>query len=113
MVLARTPLPSDVPRQIEVAYSPRGEQAVIRFELPLADVVPAIASFTYVGTTGETREKKRPAAEIGKLYRSVISQIALLYMRDLFEADPELVNVELSGHVHAISPATGSASTHA
>jgi restriction system protein len=103
----RTPLPSDVPRQVEVAYSPRGEQAVIRFELPLADVVPAIASYTYVGTTGETREKKRPAAEIGKLYRWVISQIALLYMRDLFEADPELVNVELGGHVHAISPATG------
>ena len=105
--LARTPLPPDVPHQIEVAYTPRGEQAVVRFELPPPDVIPAVASYTYVGTTGEMREKKRAPAEIGKVYRSVVSQIALLYMRDLFEADPELENVELGGHVHAISPATG------
>ena len=107
MALARTPLPPDVPHQIEVAYTPRGEQAVVRFELPPVDVIPAVANHTYVGTTGEMREKKRAPAEIGKLYRSVISQIALLYMRDLFEADSELENVELGGHVHAISPATG------
>ena len=107
LALARTPLPADVPHQIEVAYTPRGEQAVVRFELPPPEVIPAVASYTYVGTTGEMREKKRAASEIGKRYRSVVSQIALLYMRDLFEADPELENVELGGHVHAISPATG------
>ena len=37
----------------------------------------------------------------------MVSQIALLYMRDLFEADAALENVELSGHVHATNPATG------
>jgi restriction system protein len=107
MVLARTPLPHDVPHQAEVAYSPRGEQAVVRFELPPADVVPAIANYTFVGTSGELREKKRPDAESRRLYRSIVSQIALLYMRDLLEADLELENVELGGHVHAINPATG------
>jgi restriction system protein len=105
--LARTPLPADVPHQVEVAYSARGEQAVVRFELPPADVIPAAATYTYVSTTSEMREKKRAPYEIGRHYRSVVSQIALLYMRDLFEADPELENVELGGHVHAISPATG------
>jgi restriction system protein len=105
--VARTPLPPDIPHQIEVAYTPRGEQAVVRFELPPPDVIPAVASYTYVATTGEMREKKRAAAEVSKLYRSVVSQIALLYMRDLFESDPDLENVELGGHVHAISPATG------
>lgn len=107
MVLTRTLLPDDVPSQVEVAYSPRGEQALVRFELPSADVVPAVASYTYVGTTGELRERKRPAPEFRQLYRSVVSQIALLYMRDLLDADPMLENVELSGHVHAIDPATG------
>jgi restriction system protein len=107
MVLARTPLPNDVPHQVEVAYSPRGEQAVVRFELPSADVVPAIANYTFVGTSGELREKKRPDVEFRRLYRSIVSQIALLYMRDLLEADLELENVELGGHVHAINPATG------
>jgi restriction system protein len=107
MVLARTLLPDDFPHQVEVAYSPRGEQALVRFELPSVDVVPAVASYTYVRTTGELRERKRPDAEFRQLYRSVVSQIALLYMRDLLDADPLLENVELSGHVHAIDPATG------
>ena len=65
-----------------------------------SDVVPALESYTYVTTTGTLREKKRPAAQVAQLYRLVVSQITLLYMRDLFEADPELDNVELGGHVH-------------
>jgi hypothetical protein len=44
---------------------------------------------------------------VERLHLSVASQIALLYMRDLLEADPALENVELSEHVHAIDPATG------
>lgn len=107
MVLNRTRLPDSVPHQVEVAYSPQGEQAVVRFELPPVDVVPTAAAYTYVASSAATKERSRTAAQIAQLYRSVVSQIALLYMRDLFEADPELVNVELSGHVHAVSPATG------
>jgi restriction system protein len=107
MVLSRTPLPREIPRRAEVAYSPRGEQAVVRFELPLADVVPAVAAYTFVGTSGEMREKKRSDTEFRALYRSIVSQVALLYMRDLLEADPGLENVELGGHVHAVNPATG------
>jgi restriction system protein len=105
--LSRTLLPEDVPHAAEVAYSPRGEQAVVRFELPSVDVVPALESYTYVATTGTLREKKRPAAQVAQLYRLVVSQITLLYMRDLFEADPELDNIELGGHVHYVNPATG------
>ena len=105
--LSRTLLPEDVPHAAEVAYSPRGEQAVVRFELPSVDVVPVLESYTYVAATGTLREKKRPAAQVAQLYRLIVSQITLLYMRDLFEADPELDNVELGGHVHSVNPATG------
>jgi len=105
--LSMTLLPEDVPHAAEVAYSPRGEQAVVRFELPSLGVVPTVESYTYVSTTGTRREKKRPIAQVEQLYRSVISQITLLYVRDLFEPDPLLENVELGGHVHFINPATG------
>lgn len=107
LALSGTLLPDDVPHLAEVAYTPRGEQAVVRFELPSVDVVPAVESYTYVATTATLREKKRSMAQVAKLYRSVVSQITLLYMRDLFESDPELNNVELGGHVHFINPATG------
>ena len=107
LALSGTLLPEDVPHAVEVAYSPRGEQAVVRFELPLVDVVPTAESYTYVATTATLREKKRTAARVEQLYRSVVSQMTLLYLRDLFESDPELENVELGGHVHFINPATG------
>jgi restriction system protein len=107
LALSRTLLPEDVPHVAEVAYSPRGEQAVVRFELPPLDVVPTVESYTYVATTATLREKKRPAAQVEQLYRSVVSQMTLLYIRDLFESDPDLENVELGGHVHFINPATG------
>jgi len=107
LVLAGTLLPEDVPHAAEVAYSPRGEQAVVRFELPSIDVIPGVESYTYVATTATLREKKRPAAQIAQLYRSVISQITLLYMRNIFDSDPELDNVELGGHVRSVNPATG------
>ena len=100
-------MPDDVPHAAEVAYSPRGEQAVVRFELPSLDVIPGVESYTYVATTATRRKKKRPAAQIAQLYRSVISQITLLYMRNIFDSDPELDNVELGGHVRSVNPATG------
>jgi restriction system protein len=77
------------------------------FELPSVEVIPAVDSYTYVATTSTLREKKRPKAEIAQLYRSVVSQITLLYMRDLFESDSELENVELAGHVRSVNRATG------
>jgi restriction system protein len=90
----------------ELAYSPQGEQAVVRFELPSVEVIPAVDSYTYVATSSTLREKKRPKAEMAQLYRSVVSQITLLYMRDLFESDPELDNVELAGHVRSVNGST-------
>jgi restriction system protein len=107
LALSRTPLPDELPRTVEIAYSPRGEQAVVRIELPSLDVVPDVATYTYVATTDSMREKSMPANRRHDLYRSVISQVMLLYLRDLLEADPDLDNVELGGHVHAIDPATG------
>jgi restriction system protein len=89
-----------------VDYSPRGEQAVVRFERPSIDVIPGVESYTYLATTATLREKKRPAAKIAQFYRSVISQITLLYMRSIFDSDPELDNVELGGHVRSVNRAT-------
>jgi restriction system protein len=107
LALSGTLLPDDVPHAVEVAYSPRGEQVVVRFELPSMDVIPGLESYTYVEKTATRREKARPPAQIARLYRSVISQITLLYMRNIFDSDPELDNVELGGHVRSVNPATG------
>ncbi|MGB3441086.1 MAG: restriction endonuclease [Actinophytocola sp.] len=106
-VLSRVPLPADFPREVEVIFNPRAEQAVVRIELPPHDVVPTVSTYKYLTTKDEERSTARSRSEIESLYRKVISQVALLCARDLFDADPKLQSVGLNGHVHAINPATG------
>lgn len=106
-VLAAVPLPSDFPRTTEVTYSPRGEQAVVRFELPGPGVVPATRAVQYVQTKDEQRELPRPIKETGELYRLVVSQVALLCLRDVFQADAAVQAIAFNGHVWATNPATG------
>jgi len=106
-VLASTPLPEKFPRHNEVTFNSKAEQAVVRVELPLRDVVPEVRGYQYVQTKDEERPLPRPAKEVRELYRSVISQVALLFVRDLFDADQHLVSVGFNGHVRATNPATG------
>ena len=93
MVLAAMPLPAGFPRAVEVAWP------VVRFELPGPEVVPAARAVLYLRHTDELRELPRPAEEVAALYRSVLAQVALLCLRDLFVADPGLDAVTFSGHV--------------
>jgi len=107
MVLAAVPLPSDFPRKAEVTYNPHGEQAVVRFELSRPNVVPAVRAVQFVQTKDELRELPRPPKETGELYRLVVSQVALLCLRDVLDADPAIQAVAFNGHVWATNPATG------
>lgn len=106
-VLAAVPLPAGFPRHSEVTFNPRTEQVIVRVELPPRDVVPTVRLVQYQPRKDEEKVTNRPVKEIGELYRTVVSQVALLCMRDLFDADPALATVGFNGHVHAINPATG------
>lgn len=107
MVLKRVPLPSGCPHKAEVAYSPQHEQVVVQFELPAKDVVPTDGGYQYLTTKDEERSTPRKPKEITDLYRSLISQIALLCIRDILHSDQHVQAVAFNGHVHAVNPATG------
>lgn len=107
MILARVPLPSGCPHKAEVAYSPQREQVVVQFELPERDIVPTDGGYQYLSTKDEVRTTRRKPKEIADRYRSLISQVALLCIRDLFCSDQSLQAVGFNGHVHAVNPATG------
>lgn len=107
LVLSAVPLPEGFPRRTEVAVDPTGTQAVVRAELPAKDVVPAARAYSYVASAEEERESTRPVKEAATLYRSVVSQTALLTIRDLFAADDGLQSVAFNGHLRSIDPATG------
>lgn len=106
-VLAAVPLPARFPREAEVTYNPKSEQAVVRVELPPRSVVPDVDSYRYLPNKDETRPVPRKVSDLGAIYKDVISQVALLCIRDLFDGDAELREVGFNGHVHATNPATG------
>jgi restriction system protein len=77
-VLKQLPLPKDFPHEADLTFNPRTEQAVVRFGLPSREVVPTVASYKYLSTKDEVRDTARAKNEVNALYRSVISQVALL-----------------------------------
>ena len=107
MVLAKVPLPSGFPRAFEVTYNPQAEQAVVQVELPGPAIVPTVRAVQYVQSKDEDRELARPAKEVGELYRLIVSQAALLCVRDILDGDSLLASVAFNGHVRATNPATG------
>jgi len=107
-MLHAVPLPSKFPRHAEAIFNSTTEQAVVRFELPPRDVVPTVRAYRYVQKPAdEERATNRPAKEVAALYRSVVSQVALLCLRNLFQSDDKLDMIGFNGHVHAVNPATG------
>lgn len=106
-VAKRISLPAGLPKVAEIAYSPRGEQVVARVELPARDIVPSVTRYSYVVSKDEQRATARPRTQIAELYRSAVSQIALLYIRDIFDADLAIQSVDVNCHVHTTNPATG------
>jgi restriction system protein len=102
MVLDAEPVPASFPRSAEVSWPAGTSWPVVRFELPGAEVVPAVAAVRYHRPTDELRELSRPAEEVAALHRSVLAQVVLLCLRDLFVADPRLDAVTFVGHVRGV-----------
>ncbi len=102
MVLDAVPLPASFPRAAAVSWPDRRPGPVVRFELPGAEVVPAVREIHYHRPTDELRELPRPADEVAALHRTVLAQVVLLCLRDLFAADPRLEAVTFVGHVRGV-----------
>lgn len=99
LVLQRVPLPAGFPHDADIAFSQPHERLIVRFELPSRDIVPTVAAYRYLSTTDEERTTLRVPEDVSALYRGVISQVALLCVRDLFSSDPQVTSVAFNGHI--------------
>jgi restriction system protein len=102
MVLDAVPLPVSFPRSAALSWPGGASWPVARFELPGPEVVPAATAVRYHRATDELRELPRPAGEVAALHRSVLAQVVLLCLRDLFAADPGPDAVTFIGHVRGV-----------
>jgi restriction system protein len=109
MVLAASQYPEGFPQQYKVAFVPESKQLVIEMDLPTFDIVPEVSEYRYVKAKDEVTPKPRPATQGRALYASVVAQVTLRSVYELFRADQGgyLESVVFNGHVDTIDPRTG------
>jgi restriction system protein len=109
MVLTSSSYPENFPQHAKLAYVPESKQLVVEYDLPSLEVVPEISSYKYVKTKDEVTKLVRPLAQRKALYSSVIAQVTLRTLKEVFKADRSgfVETIVFNGYVAAIDKGTG------
>jgi len=109
MVLASSNYPDGFPQHAKLAYVPESKQLVIEYDLPSFDVILDVGSFRYVKTKDEITQTTRPLAQRKTLYSSVVAQVTLRSLYELFKADRmrHIDIIVLNGYVASTDKGTG------
>jgi restriction system protein len=109
IVLDRSPYPVQFPAQRSTGYVPESSLMAVEWYLPSVDVVPKFKAFRHIKTRKVVEPTLRPVPEIRQIYQSVIAQIALRTLREIFASTPEdmISTVVFNGRVHDVDPLTG------
>jgi restriction system protein len=87
MVLDSSLYPDGFPQQTKLAYIPESRQLVVEYDLPSFEIVPVVGVYKYVKAKDSITETPRPAAQRRTLYVSVIAQVTLRTLYELFKSD--------------------------
>lgn len=87
MILAASSYPENFPQHAKLAYVPESKQLVVEYDFPSLEIVPEVSSYKYVKTKVEVTQTGRPLAQRKTLYSSVIAQVTLRTLKELFKAD--------------------------
>lgn len=111
LVLAASRYPDRFPQAHKVAWVPESKQLVVEYDVPPFDVIPEAKAYRYVKAKDEIVASPRPAGQRKSLYASVVAQVALRTVHELFEADRSeyVESIVLNAHVDSIDPRTGQA----
>lgn len=109
LVLEASVYPEGFPQRFRLAFVPESRQLVVEYDLPPFSAVPAVAEYRYVRAGDKITEKPRPARERQGLYKSVVAQVTVRTIHELFEADRSglIETIAFNGHVETVNAATG------
>lgn len=113
LVLSTSIYPDYFPQEFEVDYSAEGRLLVVEYTLPAPDAIPRLKAVKYVVARDEFTESFITDSQARSLYDSVLYQIALRTVHELFEADTvdALDGIVFNGIVTSVDRATGNAVT--
>lgn len=99
LVLSGSVYPADFPHHFRLAYLPMLSELVVEVTLPNVEVVPTVSELQHVLESDEVAVRPRDSAQVESLYASVVAQVMLRTLYELFEADPYgwLETVTLNG----------------
>lgn len=103
-------LPFDFKMQTMVEYNPEEKRLIIEMLLPKLEDIPKLKSVSYVKSRREFKESYHTEAYLKKKYDSVIYQIVLVYLDQVFTIGSKynLVDyVVINGRIDTIDKATG------
>ena len=109
IVLEASDYPDGFPQHAKIAFVPESKQLVLEYDLPSFDFVPEAGAYKYVKTKDEVTETARPLAQRKALYSSVVAQVTLRTLYELFKAD-RLGHIDIivfNGYVSTINKGTG------
>lgn len=109
MVMERSKYPEAISVFPEVNYEPNAKVALVDMELPSDKQVPSIKEYKYVSSRKEIDEVKMGIKEFEAFYNTLIFQICLRTIHEVFEADyAKVVDVAVfNGWVQGIDGRTG------
>lgn len=113
IVLSQSSYDECCPQEFELEYNRQNRMLVVDYQLPAPDALPTLSEVKYVISRKEFTEKNLPVARQRKMYDSLLYQIALRTLHELFEADTvnALDAVVFNGFVTSIDKGTGKQTT--
>jgi restriction system protein len=109
LVLTNSQYPDYFPKEFELDYNPETKILIVEYSLPSYDDLPRLKEVKYVQSKDELVETSLPEAFLNKLYDSLVYQITLRTIHELYEADGinALASIVFNGWVESIDKATG------
>ena len=113
LVLSRSTYPDWMPQEFELSYIPESSTLLVSYSLPSVDAIPRLREVTYIQSRDELNEKEISDPQVRKLYDSLVYQIALRTVHELFESDQRgaFDSVVFNGYVTSVDRRTGLTST--
>ena len=109
MVLSNSQYPDSFPQEYNLDYNPESKIMIVDYFLPSIENLPTLKEVKYVLSKDEFTESHLPEAAINKMYDSLLYQITLRTIHELYEADQVVAidSIVFNGWVRSIDKGTG------
>jgi len=109
MVLAKSKYPDFFPQEWDLDFQAEAKIMIVDYSLPDLDSLPTVKGVKYIASRDEFTESNLSNAAVNKIYDSLLYQIALRTIHELYEADvvDAVDSIVFNGWVDAVDKATG------